>query len=187
MRMFTAIHLPDEVRAAWQEAQAELRARVSDARWTPVAQAHLTVHFLGEQPEERLEAIVAALRKSCAEAGPFELTLGQPGAFPRASRPRVVWLGLGGNRPALEALERGGRAGLASAGVALEDRPYAPHLTLAREPADARAASDWIACPAIDHLSWRVEALTLYKSTLRSQGALHEAIERFQLGGDPSR
>lgn len=133
MRLFIAIDLPDSVRAALAREQARLRdvcAGSRDIRWTRPEGVHLTLKFLGAVDEPRLPEVIGALR-TIAPFDPFEVDVGGFGFFPNARRPRVFWVGLEAP-PALGELARRVEAAMVPLGFARENRPFQPHLTLAR-------------------------------------------------------
>lgn len=181
MRLFTALELSGAAHDELARVQAWLQPRVRYKRWQPLHQAHVTLHFLGEVPEAELPAIQAACEAAAAGHGPFSLSLAELGAFPNPRKASVLWVGLGGDRDALAALQADGKARLQAAGVTLEDRAYAPHLTLAREPlerVDWEAVTDGLAvapCP------WTVESFTLFQSQLTPKGAIHTALGTYSL------
>jgi 2'-5' RNA ligase len=182
LRLFTAIELPEEVLAAWLAVQQALHARIDCDRWAPPGQAHMTLHFLGEQHEEKLQAITNAGLVATKQIAPFELSLASLGAFPSSRRPNVLWLGVAGDLNALQSLASAHRAALVAAEVALDDRPLVPHLTLARAPHDADAAIEALELIAVPPLTWRVKEVHLFRSDLHPSGAVHQALARFPLG-----
>jgi len=130
MRAFVAIDLPDSIHAALGRQQATFRAACPDARWTNPEGIHLTLKFLGEISEEQVTRVSEAL----ATLGPFEkfsIEVKGFGFFPDARRPRVFWTGLVAP-PALGQLAKRVQASMEKLGFAREDRPFTPHLTLAR-------------------------------------------------------
>lgn len=182
MRLFTALDLSPEALAAFASREARLRALVAGRRWQRPENAHLTLQFLGETPEEALSGLSAALRSACAALSPFELALGELGTF-GGRRARVLWQGLTGDLAALSALERATREAIAEQGIVLETRRYSPHVTLCRElegPVDLTALA---AAAAGEPVAWRVREAVLYRSHLSSTGPRYEGLERFPLTG----
>lgn len=180
LRLFVAAEIPDAQRAAVASAVAPLRGSVAGARWTAQAGWHVTLKFLGAVAEERLEsvsAVCASVAGACP--GPAEARLTSLGAFPSARLARVVWVGLdepaGVLAGAAAALEQRFRA----EGFTAEDRPWRPHLTLARlklpgpvELPTAQVGADPFA----------ISELVLFRSQLRPTGADYQALGRFPLG-----
>lgn len=129
MRLFVAIDIPDSVRVALDAFQRLLRP-TAKLNWSPVANLHITTKFIGEWREDRMADMTLALGGVPA-AGPFDIRVKGTGWFPSERRPRVFWAGVEGGEP-LRALARATEQAVAALGVPLEDRPYSPHLTLAR-------------------------------------------------------
>ncbi|MNY51433.1 RNA 2',3'-cyclic phosphodiesterase [compost metagenome] len=122
------------------------------------------------------------LAATCAEAAPFELALGGFGGFPHLSRARVLWVGVEGDRDRLIAIEARMREGLAGIGLAVEDRPYAPHITLAREPERSPLLAELGDRIVVSPLRWRAVEVVLFQSELRPEGAVHTVLGRYPLG-----
>lgn len=176
MRLFTAFELPAQVIDEVCRLQEEL-SPLPFRRWQPVATLHLTLHFLGEVDPELLDPLEAALREGCSGFGPFQLQLDRLGAFPSLRRPRTLWLGLSGERERLSALEATLRPLVTALGIPLEDRPYSPHITLARDPLGPITLPEVVVRP----LAWQVPDLVLFHSSLQRGGAIHTPLGRFRL------
>ncbi|HEX8851402.1 MAG TPA: RNA 2',3'-cyclic phosphodiesterase [Gemmatimonadaceae bacterium] len=137
MRLFLAINLPDDARAALDREARPLREAAPGLKWVAPERVHLTVRFLGEQPLERLAAIRGAVDEATARHGEVQLALGGLGAFPNFRRARVVWLGVAPD-PRLELLHHDVEDACVRLGFEPEGRPFRPHVTLARVPQGAR-------------------------------------------------
>ena len=131
MRLFLAINLPVETRREIAAATAPLREAAPELAWIRDPQLHLTVKFLGEQSEERLDEIRNAIAGVAARHREIPLALGGIGAFPNFRRARVVWMGVA-QEPRLELLHHDVEVACGKLGVETEGRPFRPHLTLAR-------------------------------------------------------
>ncbi len=189
-RLFVALEPPEAVRRRIAAAAQKLRrgagAAAGEVRWVADENVHLTVQFLGAVPEERVEAVEAALAAAAAAARPVSLEVKGAGGFPNSRRPRVVWLGLSGELPALAELaaELGRR--LAPIGFPPEARPFAAHLTLgrARDQRGAPGLGGALAAAAQDEgVAWRAAELVLFESHLSPRGPRYEAVRRAPLGG----
>lgn len=132
------VPLPDEATTAVAQIVDDIRAQglpagARDVRWVRLDGLHLTLRFLGPSPETLLDptadAVVAA---AAAVEGPIGLELTGAGSFPRAARPRTLWVGVGGDTEGLSRLAAVTEAALVVAGWSPDDRPFRPHLTLAR-------------------------------------------------------
>ena len=131
MRIFLAINFAPEVRRAIAEASAPLRAAAPDLSWIREPQLHLTVKFLGEQPDDMASRIADAMKIIAARNRVVDVEIGGIGAFPNFRRPRVVWIGVS-PEPKLELLHHDVESACESLGLPLDGKPFRPHLTLAR-------------------------------------------------------
>jgi 2'-5' RNA ligase len=154
LRLFIAIALPDEVRAALADAMGVLRRAGADdgLRWVRPEGIHVTLKFLGPTPRAKVPAIVAGLREAVAGIAAFELHPAGFGAFHGGKNPhftrehpreayhynlRVLWVGVEGETARLAELAARVEDAIAPLGFQREKRPFAAHLTLARMREDA--------------------------------------------------
>ena len=159
-------------------------------RWNRSEQFHLTLRFLGQVPAEAVEALQVALRNVCRNFFSFRLALDRCGCFPRDGRPRVLWLGLGGELQQLMELRRQVVDATICWGDHQESNPFAPHVTLGRvRPGSqaARALAEMIeANLKPQSTAWTVEALDLMRSELGPEGARHIRLQRIVIGHSPT-
>lgn len=179
-RLFVALDLPEDAREALAHWRDQAIAGRDDLRAVAREALHVTLAFLGYRPEKEIEQIAAALR--AALAGPVAPVLESRGvkAVP-PRRPRLFALDLedrGGGASALQAAVS--RALEAGGFYAPEKRPFWPHVTLARVKRGRSAAP--LGASAPPSREWSAEAVTLYRSDLRPQGAVYIALERVILG-----
>ncbi len=137
MRLFVALDLEPSIAARLHEALQSWRSMAPQARWMRVESMHLTLKFIGEVPPEREERIADAL--SGIRQSAFPLEMAGVGTFPNPQRARVFWAGIQPST-ALEQLARSIEQRLIPLGIVAEQRPFSPHLTLARgrTPAELR-------------------------------------------------
>jgi len=149
-------------------------------RRVPAASLHLTLAFLGERPEEEVEAIGAAVL-GCASPVPG-LALGAPAWLP-ARRPGVLAIDVVDGEGACARLQAAVSAALVALGACAPDRRrFRPHVTVARVRRGARVDGRSVAPgPAVGPFAGA--ALTVYRSRLGAPGARYEALARADLGG----
>jgi RNA 2',3'-cyclic 3'-phosphodiesterase len=185
MRLFVAIDLDDVARAAIAQTQRRL-AEILDTdrslKWVSPAHMHLTLAFLGEIAEPVVPAIVENLSLNI-DARPFTAVFRNLGVFPPRGAPRVLWLGVGDGASDVVGAQRVVADRVADAGVALDRRPFHPHLTLARwrssRPKDARRAL--AVGPETPTARVDVDHVTLYQSRLTSAGPVYTSLARATL------
>ncbi len=129
MRIFIGIDLDSEVRGRIARFLEGVESFAPDARWVRPESLHITLKFIGEQTPGRVEAIAEHLRRVGGSA--FEIRSGGYGFFPTTKAPRVFWIGIHAGSQLAE-LARSIDTATAELGIPREDRPYSPHLTLAR-------------------------------------------------------
>ncbi len=132
VRAFLALALPEDVRAALGRAQDDLRRAQAQVGWVAPANLHLTLVFLGDTFGATLRSLAPGLAAVAAASAPFALRVAGLGAFGRPRAPRVLWAGIPEPPPALGVLQSGAAAAARAAGIRLEDRPFAAHVTLGR-------------------------------------------------------
>lgn len=181
LRLFVALEVSDEAKAAAAEAVAGLRDRFPQARWTPPENQHVTLRFLG-RTWPRLEGWVREeVAAAAGEIAPFGLRLDGLGVFRSPSRARVVWVGLADDPPGALAGAAATVEGRLAAEFPPEPRAFSPHLTLARsDPPLSLADEDLVA--TVRPVTWQVEHLVLFRSHLRRPAPRYEPLQRVALG-----
>ena len=184
LRLFVACELSDEVRAGLGRIQDELRRMgAGRLRWVRPEGIHITLKFLGDVDEPRVDE----LSRSLAEAiEPFELRVrpGALGAF-GGNRLRVVWVGLEGDIDVLAGLAGRVETALEPLGFPKERRPFAAHLTLARVPDGVPVADRQQLASLIERYSpqampsMTVTEVALIQSTLRPGGSVYHRLATF--------
>jgi RNA 2',3'-cyclic 3'-phosphodiesterase len=181
-RMFVALDLPEDARdelARWRDA---ILASRSDVRPVRPEALHVTLVFLGWQDESAAERIAEAAF----------------GALPAGQAPRLAAADVKPVPPrnarlfALDLQDKGGRAAAWQAAISdaleaggwyrPEKRPFWPHVTLARVKRGERRVPAPPDDPAPPEESFEANVVTLYRSTLRPQGAIYEPLARTVAG-----
>lgn len=179
MRLFVAINLPSDVRSAVWEATAPMRACAPELPWVDESRLHLTLKFLGEQPEERVPAIEAAFARVAAGHRELAMELGGIGAFPNFRRARVVWMGVAQDAK-LELLHHDVEVAFEAIGFELEGRAFRPHLTLARlkgaQPDDRMRALRRAAAHTTFRCDVPVRTMELMQSNLSTAGPRYATL-----------
>jgi 2'-5' RNA ligase len=189
-RLFIAVPLsPDAVAACTSLIDEVRRGPLGNVpRWVQVETLHLTVRFVGPTAQDRVADVADAVVAAAAGARAFEVELAGAGAFPEEKRPRTLWLGIERGAPELGALATGVNSLLTPLGYPSDDRPYRPHLTVARLDAAPRAEGVAIAqALAVAADGWRTafsaDELILFRSHLGGGPPRHEPVRRVTLPG----
>ena len=179
------------VGAALVRQMSAVRAEFSDrtVRWIPAPNLHLTLKFLGNVEEAQVASIRAALRDALFDTAGFRVTARGLGVFPDARRPRVLWVGLAAPELALVA-RRVDRA-VESFGVERATTRFRPHATIGRwrrpEPGGGRFQDELARWQNREFGEFRIDEVTLFRSTLQPAGAVYSALEVFPLKAHQSR
>jgi 2'-5' RNA ligase len=194
MRLFIALDIDEEIRQRIGTFLNGVRGFASDARWARPESLHVTLKFIGEQPDGALDALERAL--SSLPGSPFELSFRGYGFFPTAKSARVFWIGIESG-PQLSALAGAIDNATATLGIPKEDRAFSPHLTLARRGGGSgapRKHKDDSPNNVFQRLSEKLAVMTshefgtmaareffLYQSRLSREGSRYTKLKRFPL------
>jgi RNA 2',3'-cyclic 3'-phosphodiesterase len=188
IRAFIAIDIPNDVRAAIEEAQAGLkRAHIGvKMSWTKIDNLHLTLQFLGSIEETLVDRIKSGLQTAAREHHqPFDVSVHGAGAFPNEHKARVIWVGCDDAAGRLKALARSVQAVMQPLGFEPEHREFSAHLTLGRIKV---ARPDVALTTALNSLksksfgTLRVEAIHLVESQLHPEGSIYSKLSTHALG-----
>lgn len=180
MRLFVALEISEEIRESIGALTGELKTLDDSWKWTRAENLHITLKFLGEVPQEKLDAILTALG-GVPFAQPLSLRFAGLGFFPNQRRRRVLWVGIDGP-PELPELAVNIETTLTGVGIPKEDRGFTPHLTLARSKDGHLAPKLRDALSARSHHDFGTLAAAefhLIRSTLKSTGAEYTTLASF--------
>lgn len=184
-RVFVAIELPVAVRRKLIEHIDRLRDTMPEVRasWCREENLHLTLKFLGDTPVTRVEGLAQAARRAASKVEPFEIVIGGCGAFPPRGQPRVLWIGIDDPSGRLADLHTTLEDECAKAGFPRAERPFHPHLTIARirKPHDSRHLVAVHKGMVFDREAVGASELAVVRSELSSEGSRHTVISRHSL------
>jgi 2'-5' RNA ligase len=136
MRLFIAVNCGDETKKLLLSVQEKIKSQSLKGNFSRPENLHLTLVFLGETPEDQVPAVCAAIKEALRPSvAPFTLAFSQTGCY-RHSNKELWWIGAEHSDPSLGALKNLRQritGGLSTAGIAFDDRPFNPHITLGRE------------------------------------------------------
>lgn len=194
MRLFVALDIDEAIRARISTFIEGVRGFAPQARWVHPESLHVTLKFIGEQPEAQLKTIQGALHAIRSR----EITLGFRGCgfFPNPKRARVFWIGIDGGEALIHLATEVDHA-LEPIGVPREAHPYTPHLTLARgaggsgsphlrksdrENSQFARLQEKVPSLTADFGTMTAREFFLYQSQLSAKGSRYSRIARFGLG-----
>lgn len=172
MRLFVAVEFSEKIKDTVAAASDELR-RLSQKGTFPKRDAfHITLEFLGETEQERVEEIKSAINEAAGEA--FRLYLSGAGAF-AGKDGAIWWVGTEPSRELTE-LQKRLHSQLERRGFTLERRAFKPHVTIGRKvKSDADDLKNKISS-ALGRVSFEVKEIALMESTLRREGPIYKKI-----------
>lgn len=169
VRVFFALVPPLPLRQTLGDL-ARAVARHAHGRPVPAENIHLTLAFVGTWPAGRLDVLFEVGGR--LDAAPLAIVLDTLGGFRRAG---VAWIGTSAAPPALAVLAASLGALLREVGIAVDERPLHPHLTLARK------CHRYPASERVGPLRWIVDDVTLMQSDTRAEGAHYRQLARWAL------
>ncbi|HKV63819.1 MAG TPA: RNA 2',3'-cyclic phosphodiesterase [Candidatus Acidoferrum sp.] len=180
MRLFVALEIPSTIRENLKELVKTLRAVSPQTRWVRPENLHVTLKFIGEVPEIKLAAIRAALAQVRSEQS-ATLDFRGLGFFPNEKQPRVFWAGIEASSN-LKTLAADIDKALEAVDIIREQRPFSPHLTLARF--ESQRVTDKLRTAIQENArrdigSLYINRFHLIESKLKPSGAEYTTVESF--------
>lgn len=176
LRLFIALDLP----SAFQTGLHDMACEIKGARPVPREQMHLTLKFIGDVEKQAIISLKEAL--TTIRIPEFHLKLLGVGYFPLRGTPRIVWAGISPRRD-LIMLQSGIEQTLGNLGYTKEERPFSPHITIARLKT---FQNDSLKSFLARHKDFQTEpcqivSFKLYSSRLTESGAIHSLEAAFPL------
>lgn len=195
VRSFIAIELPKTIVSHIQKVRDALKSSGLEMSWVRPENIHLTLKFLGNVKKTDIEKIGSEMVAVADGCRPFSLAAKGLGVFPGIKRPRVVWLGLKGDTPALIDLQKMLEDRLDGIGFPKENKAFRAHLTLARikRRIDTKRLLD--SMNEIGHFessAFTADRIVLFKSDLKPSGAVYTKLSevnfnvRANIANDPT-
>lgn len=179
MRLFVAVHPPEEVRRACLASLALLDPPPDPRhRTTPPEQVHLTLQFVGHVPEREMPGIAESVERSASGVGGFRLTPLRLVAFPERGTPRLIAVELDAPAGLMEVRRRLVKR-LAREPRREDPERFRPHMTLLRFAGDARPKR---VERGLELPGFEASEIVLFRSVLRPGGAVHSEVMRASLG-----
>jgi 2'-5' RNA ligase len=186
-RVFLAVDLPPNVRNALYDAGKALPR--DDAKLSLAAREnlHVTLHFLGDLEDAELPKVFEAVETGAMRCEPFEFRVrGLATIPPKGRNLRMVWGSVDDPAGGLVALYESIGLEFIEAGLAVEDRPYTPHVTVARVKFARRPDAIRGAAERTSETIFGVcqaTRVTVYESTLTREGPIYTALGHCLLAG----
>lgn len=151
-----------------------------NVRPVPEGQIHLTLKFLGDQDERKVERLCSSLRDALSGTGPFDITVEGVGAFPDMKHPKVIWLGVKDPKPLIELADKVNSA-VKAMKLRSDDKRFSPHITVGRVTGRTDLKDFFARYEKTSFCSFTCGHVDVMKSVLTPKGAIHSIIERIEL------
>ncbi len=179
-RLFLGVDLPAPAKGACQGISRELKKTGADVKWVEEANFHVTLKFLGDVAEDRIREVADSCEAVTGSQRGFFFSLKDLGAFPSATAPRTLWIGVQASEKPFERLAQDLEEVLGRTGFKKEGRAFHPHVTIGR----VRSPRNRVHLIEALHehgngvfaADLPARAVTLFESTLTPQGALYTAL-----------
>ncbi len=185
MRLFIALPLTKEIEEALGKIIFILKQKSGRVKWVAPKNIHLTVKFLGEVDENKLDEIKKAIQMVAKKYERVNCSLDAVGGFPNLSRPRVIWAGLAGEIENMEKIVNDIEEETFKLGFPKEEKRFKPHLTLGRikESYGLDDLVNYIKSYRMEPMNFQMSTLVLFKSTLTPGGPIYDKLFESKLGG----
>ena len=178
MRTFIAIEIPKDIRKKVDNLIKEFKEKGLPIKWVKFENLHITLKFLGEVEEGRLNEITSALKEVSKGHSGFSINLEDLGCFPSNKNPRVLWIGVKQGKEEVVELARALEDCFIRLGFRAERR-FHPHLTIGR--IKKFCLIDEIISMNFQSRPFLVDSFSLFKSTLRPEGPIYERLVELRL------
>ncbi len=170
IRTFIALPTSPDIQQQMAVIQSELKATQTDTTWDQPDKFHITLKFLGNIEQSKIESLAATLSNAIKLFPAFELAYNSLGAFPSTHSPRVVWIGTKHNQIVLD-LQSAIEQVCSEFGFQKEDRPFHPHITFGRVKGKHNLArlTEAIKTITFQPIQSRCSEVVLMKSELASE------------------
>ncbi len=132
MRFFIALEIPEKSRTELERVQSHLSQIIPSLRPTNPEKLHLTIAFIGEQPESLKEDLIHVITEAVKDIPSFNVSPGIVDGFPNIHQPNVIWVGVNGQLDNLLVIRERVKDGLANLGLITDERRFVPHITLGK-------------------------------------------------------
>jgi len=184
IRAFIAVEINSDIRAIIQNIIDSLRKSNSDVRWVKPNNLHVTLKFLGEIPEKKIEIVKDILRKISNKTPSIPTKLTPVNVFPHQQKPRVIWIGLEDREARIGKLATELENALSALGLPKEKKGLQAHITLGRLRSlkNTNSLMNKLQEASLIYPSeFTITHITLFRSTLTPEGSIYDVLEKLPL------
>ena len=183
LRTFVAVTVPKSLLTTRDMLKTTVHHKKDNLKWVRDGLVHLTLKFIGHTPPDGIEDIHNILSAVSQRHGSMQHEIAETGCFPVPSRPRVLWVGIKGNFDPLAALVKDINDALDPLGYPAEEKPFMPHITLARIKYPPKITPDVTQYlqTRFEPIPFWVDKYMLMSSELKPSGAVYSNIHEYRL------
>jgi 2'-5' RNA ligase len=185
LRTFIALKINPEPPLLLKLKELKNELAGEPVKWVDENNLHLTLKFLGDTTLHQVDDLKAILKKISARSNVFSFRLKGLAFFKNKGIPRVLFIGIEEGE-ALQQLAAEINLQLFALGFEKENRPFSPHLTLARLKFLKDKRNFYNAIDKYrdtDIQSIVIHEIILYQSILKPAGPIYKPLEIFRLEG----
>ncbi|NBG88567.1 RNA 2',3'-cyclic phosphodiesterase [Isachenkonia alkalipeptolytica] len=181
MRIFIGIPFQEREKKSLENLQKIVMEKSEGGRFADPKNFHLTLKFIGEIPEEKLQPVRAVVKKETQGVPPFKLVLQGFGTFFKG-KTCIPWLGVTKGMDRLQELQEKIEQGLEEIGYEKESRPFRPHMTFGRKVRlSPLAKADLEEKLTEEKVALEVSSIAIMESTRKDGKLVYPVIEEFPL------
>jgi RNA 2',3'-cyclic 3'-phosphodiesterase len=186
-RTFFAFELPEGFMRYYAQEVYPLITGLEGVRAVAPENCHITLKFLGDTEEEKLEEIAKRVAARVQERQPVETSFTGIGCFPDMKRPRVIWLGFDDGGRKIREISKIVDDAVHVFGIEMEKRPFQAHVTAGRvktavRQEDLKQVSDMVSRKMyIEKI--KLDVITFFESRLTPKGSVYSVIAKIPLKG----
>jgi 2'-5' RNA ligase len=183
IRSFIAIETPPDVKADISKVQEGLRTTNADVRWESIEKFHITLKFLGNVEEPRLNSLADRLEEALGAFALFNMRYQGVGCFPNQHRPRVIWIGAENEDGTLTKIQETIEKVAEHFGFQREERKFHPHITIGRVKSskNLKVLVSELGNASFNPHTAVIKDVLLMKSDLKPTGSVYSVIRAYQL------
>ncbi len=179
MRTFIGVEVPKKEREIIWRLIQEQRKKNLPIKWVEFENLHITLKFLGEIDEKKLDSLLPILTTISKGTKRFSIGLENIGCFPSIRNPRVLWIGVSIGAEELINLAIEIESNLNKIGFKKEGKKFHPHLTIGRLKTPCKVED--ILNQTIKTDIFEIKDFILFKSNLLPTGPVYEKLKVFSL------
>ncbi|MEX2462570.1 MAG: RNA 2',3'-cyclic phosphodiesterase [Paenibacillaceae bacterium] len=182
--LFMAVPIPDSIKLQLNVWCLQIQKHISFKRWVFPSDYHITLKFLGGVDNDTLVRLKPLIGEVTSKQCSFSLALERLNTFGKSESPRILWTSVKGDLNPLFILQKNIDESTKSLGFVSENRPYVPHLTLAKNYTGKATFETIYLEQAVNDLpmplKWEVNEIVLYQTHLGRE-PMYEPLEAFSL------